>query len=70
MMTFRKPFLVNFLRRPLDWIHTLLAAAVTGRMFNFKKNKSNLAYFKNTQDKIQASLCGDGNGEIIIACSI
>jgi len=59
-------FLINILRRPLDWIRTLLAAVLTGRVLSYKKQKAVVGYFMKTQDKIQASLCKDGTGEFMI----
>ena len=65
MVNFRKFFVGNLFRRPLDWIHTVLATIFTLRFLVTNQNKPPIPYLLNTLDKIHNSLCGDGNGESI-----
>mmetsp|Transcript_25261 Transcript_25261/g.34731 ORF Transcript_25261/g.34731 Transcript_25261/m.34731 type:complete len:370 (+) Transcript_25261:364-1473(+) len=69
MLNFRKLIFMNILRRPIDWIHTILAAALLSNRKPFSNRKikqTNMSpysspYFTNTLKKIQDGLCGDGD---------
>ena len=65
MINIRKFSAGNIFRRPLDWIHTVLAMMLSGRFLVRNQNKPLIPYLLNTQDRIQNSLCGDGDGKLI-----
>mmetsp|Transcript_25260 Transcript_25260/g.34730 ORF Transcript_25260/g.34730 Transcript_25260/m.34730 type:complete len:370 (+) Transcript_25260:364-1473(+) len=65
MLNFRKLLIGNILRRPIDWLHTILAALVTSNKKPFQNKKLHPApfksnYLRNTLHGIHSGLCGDG----------
>jgi len=56
---------MNFFRRPLDWIHTLVAVGLFSDRNQRNGFPASNSYMNNNVKKIQKGLCGDGIGEII-----